>query len=277
MDTFIQALIMAFREGLEAFLIVVILLKFLDKSNNRNLKKNVWYGVFVGILFSLIFGLILMGVSSLIGGTGATAKLWESVASFVAVVLITAFIIWMINHGSIIKRHIENKTALNLSKKGVFLIALVMIAREGVEIAIFQFAGKYSAAPIVLGILLAIGFVMLIHYSLVKIKLKTIFTITLIYLILQSGFLIGYALHEGLSASKELGMIDEDNPLFTKAFDLSKTELYHKEGFIGVPLYVAVGWYSKPELIQFIVQYTYTILLFTYWYKRKFFVKFLHN
>lgn len=264
---------MAFREGLEAFLIVVILLKFLDKSNNRGLKKNVWYGVFVGVLVSLVFGLILMGVSSLLGGTGATAKLWESLASFVAVVLISTFIVWMINHGSMIKRHIENKAALSLSKKGVFLIALVMIAREGVEIAIFQFAGKYSAAPIVLGILLSIGFVVLIHYSLVKIKLKTIFTITLIYLILQSGFLIGYALHEGLSASKELGILEADNPIFAKAFDLSKTEFYHKEGVVGVPLYVAVGWYSKPEWVQFIVQYSYTILLFGYWYRRSVSVK----
>lgn len=268
MEPFIQALIMSFREGLEALLIVVILLKFLDKSNNKNLKKNVWYGVFAGIIISLVFGLILMGISSLIGGTGATAKLWESVASFTAVILITAFIIWMINHGSMIKHHIENKAALNLSKKGVFLIALVMIAREGVEIAIFQFAGKYSAIPITLGILLSIGLVILIHHSLVKIKLKTIFTITLIYLILQSGFLIGYALHEGLSASKELGIIDKDNPIFTKAFDLSNTELYHKEGIIGVPLYITVGWYSKPELIQFIVQYTYTLLLFYYWYRK---------
>lgn len=268
MELFIQALVVAFREGLEAFLIIVILLKFLDKTNNKNLKKNVWYGAYAGVFASLIFGLLLMGISSFIGGADTTAKLWESIASFFAVVLITTFIIWMIRHGSMIKHHIENKVALNLSKKGIFLITLIMVAREGAEIAIFQFAGKYPVIPIILGIVLSIGFVMLIHYSIVKIKLQTIFIITLAYLILQAGFLIGYSIHEGLSASKELGVIDGSSPIYMKAFDLSKTVLYHKEGIIGVPLYAAFGWYSKPEWIQFIVQYSYTFILFFYWYAR---------
>jgi len=269
MEAFIQPLIMAFREGLEAFLIIAILLKFLDKTKNKSLKKNVWQGMLTGVFVSLVFGAILLSLSSFIGGTDATAKLWESVASFLAVILITTFIIWMIKHGSKIKHHIENKAVLNLTGKGIFLLAMFMIIREGAEISIFSFAGKYSIFPVLLGITLSIGLVILIYYSLVKIKLKTIFTITLAYLILQAGFLVGYSLHEGLSATKSLGMIDENNPVFTKAFDLSKTVLYHKEGIIGVPLYVTFGWYSKPEWIQFIVQYLYTFLLFGYWYTRK--------
>lgn len=268
METFIQALIVSFREGLEAFLIITILLKFLEKTDNSNLKKNVWNGTFTGVFLSLIFGIILMAISSYIGGIDATAKLWESAASFIAVVLITSFIVWMIRHGSEIKHHIENKASLNLSKKGVFLIAMFMVAREGAEIAIFAFAGKYSAMPILLGIILSIAFVALIHYSLVKVKLKTIFTITLAYLIFQAGFLLGYSIHEGLSASKELGLIAENSPVFTKAFDLSKTVLYHKEGVLGIPLYIAFGWYSKPEWIQLITQYGLTTLLFSYWYTK---------
>lgn len=260
---------MSFREGLEALLIIVILLKFLEKTNNKGLKKNVWHGLYVGIGVSLLFGLMLFGISSLIGGLDATAKLWESVASLIAVLLITTFIIWMIRHGSEIKKHIENKAALNLSRKGVFLIALFMVAREGVEIVLFQFAGKYSIVPVFLGIALSAGLVTLIYYSLIKIKLQTIFNVTLIYLILQAGFLMGYSVHEGLSATKTLGMIDADNLIFTKAFDLSGTVFYHKEGVIGLPLYVGVGWYSKPELIQFILQYVLTISLFWYWYRKR--------
>ena len=269
METFIQPLIMAFREGMEAFLIIAIILKFLDKTNNTNLKKNVWNGVSVGVFASFILGGILMAISSFIGGIDSTAKLWESIASFIAVILITTFIVWMINHGKEIKTHIENKTALNLSKKGIFLLALFMVAREGAEIAIFAFAGKYSIIPIIVGIAVAIGVVMLIHHSIINIKLQTIFLVTLAYLIIQAGFLLGYSVHEGLSALKSLGVLDGNNTLFIKAFDLSKTALYHKEGVVGVPLYIAFGWYSKPEWIQFIIQYSYTILLFSYWYKRK--------
>jgi len=269
METFIQALVMAFREGLEAFLIIAILLKFLDKTDNKKLKKSVWNGAYTGIAVSVIFGLGLMGISSLFGGVETTAKLWESIASFIAVVLISTFIVWMIQHGSEIKKHIESKASLNLSKKGIFLITMLMIVREGAEIVIFSFAGKYSVLPVIAGIFLAVALVFLIHHSLVKIKLKTIFVITLAYLIIQVGFLLGYSIHEGLSALKAMEIISPENPVFTKAFDLSKTVFYHKEGVVGLPLYIVFGWYSKPEWIQFIVQYGYTAMLFGYLWRKK--------
>ncbi len=269
MDTFLQAVIMSFREGLEAFLIITILLKFLDKTGNGNFKKHVWKGTYAGVLFSLILGLTLFGISSYIGGLKTTAKLWESIGGFIAVVLITTFIIWMIKHGSNIKKHIENEASQSLTKKGVFLLALFMVAREGTEITIFSFAGKYEIAPVILGLGLSIGLVLLINYSLIKVNLKTIFIITLAYLIIQAGYLFGYSIHEGLSAAKNLGLINDDSFVYAKAFNLSKTILNHKEGVLGVLFNVTLGWYSKPEWIQLVSQYGYTFLLFVYWYKRK--------
>ena len=43
----------------------------------------------------------------------------------------------------------------------------------------------------------------------------------------------------------------------------------HKTGAVGLPLNVTLGWYSKPEWVQFIVQYAYTFLLFGFWYSRE--------
>lgn len=265
MDIFFQGLIMAFREGLEAFLIVMILLKFLEKTNNEHLKKNIWSGLLAGIIGSFAFGLILKAISASIGGLGATAKLWESIASLIAVGLIITFIIWMIKHGAEIKGHIESEAALNLSPKGIFWLTVFMVAREGAEIALFQFAGKYTNVSVLIGLVLSIVLTVALYHSLVKVKLQTIFNITLAYLILQAGFLLGYSVHEALSAAKELGMIAAENAIYTKAFDLSGTIFYHKEGLLGLPLYVAVGWYSKPEVIQFILQYVLTFFLFGYW------------
>ena len=269
MDTFLQAVIMSFREGLEAFLILTILLKFLDKTGNGHFKKEVWKGTYIGVFASLALGSILLGVSSYIGGLKTTAKLWESIGGFIAVILITTFIIWMIKHGSNIKNHIENEVSQSLTKKGVFLLALFVVLREGAEIAIFSFAGKYETIPVLLGLALSIGLVLLINYSLIKVNLKTIFIITLGYLVIQAGYLFGYSIHEGLSALKSLGWLNENNPIFTKAFNLSKTIFNHKEGILGVPLNVILGWYSKPEWIQLMLQYTYTFLLFGFWYRRK--------
>ena len=268
MDTLIQGLIMSFREGLEAFLVIVVLLKFLEKTENEKFKKYIWYGLTAGIFVSVLFGALLGGVSSLIGGMDTTAKLWESIASFIAVVFIITFIIWMINHGAAMKQHIEGQAAMRLSKQGIFFLALFMVLREGVEIALFQFAGRYSIFSIILGLVLSIVLVVLIYFSLVKVKIQTIFNITLAYLILQAGFLLGYSIHEGLSAAKELGMLAANSPLLVKAFDLSGTVFNHKEGLIGLPLYVTIGWYSKPEWIQFLLQYGLTGFLFLYWFRK---------
>ncbi|MFU8826393.1 MAG: FTR1 family iron permease [Brevefilum sp.] len=266
MNTIIQGTIMAFREGLEAFLVIVIILKFLEKTANDKYKKYVWYGLGFGILISVLFGAVLGGISSLIGGMETTAKLWESGASFVAVMFIITFIIWMINHGVKMKQHIEGQAAMRLSKLGIFFLALFMVLREGVEIMLFQFAGRYSMLSIGVGLVLAIVLVVLIYFSLVKVKLQTIFNITLAYLILQAGFLLGYSIHEGLSAAKELGMLAAGSPLLLKAFDLSGTIFSHQDGIIGLPLYVTIGWFAKPEWVQFLFHYGLIGFLFLYWY-----------
>jgi len=266
MDTFLPGIIMGFREGLEAFLIIGVILRYLSKINQSVYKKHVWQGVFAGVLLSLILGSGLNMLSDAIGSTQQFAKMWEGVASLIALLLVTTFIFWMINHGRKMTVYVENQVIENLSKWGIFLISLMMVSREGAEIAIFTFAGKYTVMSVSLGILGSLVLIILIFYSLVKIDLKTIFNITLAYLILQAGFLLGYGIHEGLSAMKDIGYISKDNFILIKAFNLSKTIFYHKEGLFGLPLYVLFGWYSEPEWIQFLTQYIYTASIFLYWH-----------
>ena len=266
MDAFVQGLIVSFREGLEAFLIIGILLKFLDKTGNKKLKKSVWKGMYAGIFASLLIGAALICISSLIGSSESMAKMWESISSLIAVALVTTFIIWMIKHGSKIKEHVEKEASMSLTKTGIFLLAMIMVVREGAEIALFSFAGKYAIFSIVAGILASVIAVFLVMKSIVNVKISTIFNVTMAYLILQAGFLLGYSLHEGMSASKELGYLTAESPHLKKAYDLSAGVLDHKEGTIGMPLYVAVGWYSKPEWVQFIAQYAYTFSLFGLWH-----------
>jgi len=145
-------------------------------------------------------------------------------------------------------------------------MTLVIVAREGTEIAIFSFAGKYSFSLVLAGVLTSLILTVLIFYSLVKVDIAFLFKITLAYLILQAGYLLGYALHEGFSAMKGYGMIAGENIIFTKAFDVSKTIFSHKDGVLGIPLHVVFGWYSKPEWIQFVIQYLYTIFVFFFWF-----------
>ena len=267
MEKFLPGFIMGFREGLEAFLIVVIILQYLKKSKNEYLKKNVYFGTFIGILASLGIGGILYIISNAIGKIDEVAKIWESGASFIALGLVTTFIYWMIKHGRNMVTTVESNVSNNLSAFGITSVAFIMVAREGVEMAIFTFAGEYTIVSIIAGISGALLLTALIYFSLVKINLKILFNITLGYLILQAGFLLGYGIHEGLSALKALNILSSESIILVKAFDLSETIFYHKEGIIGLPLFVLFGWYSKPEILQFAMQYIYTFSLFYIWYK----------
>ncbi len=267
MSQMIQSMVMGFREGLEAFLLIAIILQYLGKTDQHHLKTKVVHGAAVGLVISLLLGLLLNQLAASLGGVGTLTKVWESAASFVALALVTLFILWMIRHGSDMASHIKGQVDSNLSAWGVFFISLVVIAREGTEIAIFSFAGKYPVSYVMAGIAAALLLTILIYRSLVKINISTLFKVTLAYLILQAGFLLGYAIHEGLSSLKGYELLASDSPIFIRAYDASKTLLSHKDGFIGLPLHILFGWYSKPEWIQFLIQYAYTSTMFLYWYR----------
>lgn len=266
MNQMLPSLIMGFREGLEAFLLIAIVLKYISKTDQFYLKSKVIQGSIAGFIISLMLGMLLNKISVGLGGVETLTKVWESVASLAALALVTTFIFWMIHHGHDMAKHVEGQVEKNLSPFGLFLISLVIVAREGTEIAIFSFAGKYPFNIVVVGVLASLILTVLIFYSLVNVNIALLFKITLAYLILQAGYLLGYTLHEGFSALKGYGMISGENIIFTKAYDVSKTIFSHKDGVLGVPLHIVFGWYSKPEWIQFIIQYLYTILMFFFWF-----------
>ena len=267
MSQMIPGFIMGFREGLEAFLLIAIMIKYISSTDQPHLKIKVIQGSGAGLLVSLILGMGLNAISTGLGGVSTMIKVWESAASLIALLLVTMFIFWMINHGSDMAKHIEGEVKKKFSASGLFLISLVIVAREGTEISIFSFAGKYQFSVVLMGVFASLILTILIFYSLVKIDINLLFKITLGYLILQAGYLLGYTLHEGFSALKGYDMISGQNPIFFKAFDVSKTVFSHKDGIIGIPLHVVFGWYSKPEWIQFIVQYSYTIVIFFFWFR----------
>jgi high-affinity iron transporter len=261
--------IMGIREGLEAFLIISIMLEYLNKTKRQKDKKYVFLGLTYGLIISIVFGILLFAISSSIGeGNTNIAKLWEFGASFVALVLITTFIIFMLKNKNNIVSEIKDKMSVSLSKKAIILLATVMVAREGAEIVLFTIA-SVDKAPYAIGafsgVALSAVLVYLFYKSLIRVNLKTIFNITLIYLILQAGFMLGYSFHELFSYFKAESIIDSGHWIYTKAYDLSNTFLDHKTKPVGIALYATVGWYSRPEIFQFLIQYTYSFsLLFLY-------------
>ncbi len=271
MPQIIPGLIVGFREGMEAFLIIGIMLGYLDKIDRAELKRNVTAGMYTGLAGSVIFGLILWGVTILAGQAGAAvSKIWESGASLLALIFITTFIYWMMRHGKTIVGDIQSDVSRNLSSSGLFALATVMVMREGAEIALFAFTAvdkQLFLAGIIIGVLIAAVLAYLINRSFVKVNLSVIFNITLAYLIFQAAYMLGYSIHELLSALKSIGVLSPDSPWLVKLYNFSGTILDYKIGVLGIPLNILVGWYSKPEIVQFLVQHSYILAGFFLWRK----------
>lgn len=265
MNTIIPGMVIGFREGLEAFLIVGIALRVLEKTGRRKESGAVWTGTLAGIAASLTAGAVLYVVTTLFNKTELVLTLWESIASLTALALVSTFIIWMIRHGSELGTAVEQNMAVGKGKIALAAASAVMVAREGVEIALFSFAGTVSVTGIAIGVFTACILTILVFTSLVKVNLAAIFNVTLVYLIIQAGFLLGIGIHEGISVAQDSGLLTSGNPLLLKPFDLTNTIFDHKQGIIGLPLMAILGWHSRPEWIQFISQYAYTAGMLLIW------------
>lgn len=270
LSVYLPGIIVAFREWLEAFLIIIVLLRFLKKTGNILLKKNIWAGVLLGVIISIAAGGILFWLGHFLSTIEGMGKIWESVMSLIAVGFIISFVLWMIHNSANIKKHIEHEANTHLSSWWILLMTTVFIAREGAEIAIFAYAGEYPWQWIAGGLISALLVTLCLYVFSIRAKLTTLLTITLLYLILQSGYLLGYSIHEWFSALKELNILESNNILFIKAFDVSKTIFNHREGLLWLPLNILFGWYSKPEWIQFIAQYLCTGMLLWVWMRSKY-------
>jgi len=134
MKPMIPAMIMGFREGLEAFLVIALILRYLTTIGKTQLKGKVYQGSIAGIIGSGLLGLGLFLTANTLGGVDTLSKAWDSAASFIALILVTTFIIWMIRHGSQMTANVREQISQNLSTSGVFLIAFAMVMREGTDI-----------------------------------------------------------------------------------------------------------------------------------------------
>ncbi len=261
--------ILGLREGLEAFLLVGIMMKYLEKTGRQELKRSVKIGLGFGIGGSLIIGLVLFGIVRLLeSSSDEIGELWAGIASFTGLALLSTFIYWMMKHGRTVSGDVQKQVDANMSRLGIVMLAAVLVLREGVEIALFSFSSVNKQAYVlgmVVGLVIAAVLAYLIYLSLVRLNLSTIFTVTLAYLILQAGYLFGYSVHEFFSAMKGLGYIAAENRIYVKAFDLTGTILDNKTGALGIPLNVLIGWYSKPEWIQLALHYGYVAGMFILW------------
>ncbi len=197
---FFSAFIIGLREGLEAALIIGILLAYLHRINRADLKRTVWLGALVAAGLSLAIGAlatfgrykISFAAQEIIGGS----------LSILAVIMITWMIFWMTKTGSKIdsalQANLDKALALG-SSAAIFWISFTTVAREGIESALLLWA--WSNTPEIftfalVGIASAVGIGALINRGVLKFNISTFFTATSALLLVIAGGVLAYGVHD---------------------------------------------------------------------------------
>lgn len=192
------------REGLEAALVVVILVAFLVKTDRRWALRYVWLGVGAAVVLSVAIGALLtFGTKQL---TFEAQELIGGSASIIAVVFVTFMVFWMRGAARTISGELKGKLdhALELGPLAIALVAFLGVGREGLETAIFfyattEVAGQGNNLPMfgwVIGLGSAVVLGWLIYRGAVQINLSKFFRYTGILLILVAAGILSYGLHD---------------------------------------------------------------------------------
>lgn len=209
------------REGLEAVLIVVLLVAYLNKSGRKHLLPRIWAGIAVAVLVSLGFGALLT-----FGPKGLTFEAQEMIGgslSIVAVGLVTWMIFWMAGAAKTLSSDLKSQVdkVADSSTLGLVLVGAFAVGREGLETALFLWAAARATGetwqPLLgafLGILTAIFLGILLNRGVLKISLSKFFTITGALLVIVAGGVLAYGVHD----LQEAGFLPG---LHNLAFDVS--------------------------------------------------------
>lgn len=258
-----SSFLIGLREGLEAALIVAILIAYLVRTGNQHALSRLWTGVGVAIGLSVLLGLSLTFVEEELSEGAAEA--FAGITSLLAVVLITWMIFWMAVNARTIKAHLHGELdrALQTSAIAVAMVAFFAVIREGLETAIFLWAGIRASGDgtaSVLGALLGLGVAVflgfLMYKGAVRLNLTALFTWTGALLVIVAGGILRYAVHE----FQEVGWLPGEDNI---AIDVSAT--FPPDGVVAtlvrglVSLSPTMSWlevivwllYVVPTLIAF--------------------------
>lgn len=252
------------REGLEAALVIGIIIAYLKKQNRLSDIRKVSIGVAAAILLSILSGLLL---SILVADTEAgTNQIIGASASFLAVIFVTWMIFWMAKHSRSLPSEMHGKLAEVSSTYAVVAIGFFAVVREGIETSIFLWsstnAAEQGATPI-LGAIVGLATSGFIGYAIyrgsLRLNLRLFFAVTSGFLILVSAGILAYAVME----LEELHVFPFLQGIF---YDVSSivTEGSPLEIFLKSTL----SFNSSPTQLQALVWFTYLLPVATVYFLR---------
>ena len=197
----LSAFLIALREGVEASLVVGIILVYLSRTGRAHLARYVWYGVVAAVALSL-------GVAIALERWQISEDGFEGVLLLVAAAFVITMIVWMNRVARHLKKQIEQKLeayAVRAGKAagwGIFLFVFLMVVREGAELALILRAVELSTEGLqtwigtIVGIAAAVAVGFFFFKGTLRIPLQRFFAATSVILMLVVFQLALSGLHE---------------------------------------------------------------------------------
>jgi high-affinity iron transporter len=262
----LSSFIIALREGLEAALIVGILVAYLVKSGRKALLAPLWTGVALAVLVSLATGAFLTFTSTELSPRGE--EFFAGTTSFLAVGFVTWMVFWMKRTARHLKGQLEGQMSAAVLAGPLALAAAAFFAvvREGLETSLFIYANfkTVSSTPsatvgLVLGLGLAVALGYLIYRSSIKINLSKFFNYTGIALVVVAAGVLSYGIHE----YQELGWLPGAD-----FFIWDVTSWIPKDSLVASVLGGTIGFDTTTSWLQFILWATYLTIVLSIYLKR---------
>jgi high-affinity iron transporter len=242
------------REGIEAALVVSIILAYLNTIGRKDRHRNVWAGAGGAIAVSIVAGAVLfLSVGALSETSEVAAEAIEGLGSLLAVAVLTWMIFWMRRQARFIKSDLQQRVDLAIGSESTFALAALaffVVVREGLETVLFLFGTireeatgsvglAYLGAALGLATALVLGF--LIYRSGVRLNLRTFFKVTGALILVVAAGLLASGIHE----LQEIGWIGGES---AKAFDISG--VLSDEGGLGAFLKALFGYNADPSWLE---------------------------
>ena len=255
----ISALLIALREGLEATLIVGIVLGYLGRIGRRDRMGFVWAGVMTAAAASALIAITMRVIGADL--EEPYEQIFEGTTMLIAVAVLTWMIFWMRYQARFLQRDLERQVQLVVARGqswGIFALAFLAVFREGVETALFLAANAFAADAFgtVVGTLLGLGIAILagvlIYKFAVQLDVKIVFDATSILLIIFSAGLIAHGVHE----FQEIGWLPV---LTTMAWN---TESFlSNDSILGALLRSLVGYNDQPTWLEVVIYLGYWVIV----------------